>query len=253
MCVLIFTIPVDISDLVTPDLSTSYVKYLQEESSLPPTPIPPSTQRSPRSTLKYFSSVPTLAVPGTCQPPNSTSQQAYIPHVQPYRADETTPLLQPLRTQSIHHLNSPHTPINRHPHHALLPVIDSTSMATIEVLTNSPRIITMRGCACVVGHGCACSDSAASIHSHTPLYKDATSRVPSRSSSLIEGEGLRIRNSPKEDKIQEEKPTIGRRRQVVGLLVLQLGIMIHSIVIGLTLAITTGADFSESVLSFDIY
>jgi zinc transporter 1/2/3 len=44
---------------------------------------------------------------------------------------------------------------------------------------------------------------------------------------------------------KEEKPAIGRRRQVIGLLVLQLGIMIHSIVIGLTLAITTGADFSE--------
>lgn len=44
---------------------------------------------------------------------------------------------------------------------------------------------------------------------------------------------------------EEVKPEIGRRRQVIGLLVLQLGIMIHSIVIGLTLAITTGADFSE--------
>lgn len=44
---------------------------------------------------------------------------------------------------------------------------------------------------------------------------------------------------------QDEKPSIGRRRQVIGLLVLQLGIMIHSFVIGLTLAITTGSDFSK--------
>ena len=56
---------------------------------------------------------------------------------------------------------------------------------------------------------------------------------------------------------------VGRRRQVVGILVrltrscaarpradhhlqmLQLGIMLHSLVIGLTLAITTGSEFSE--------
>jgi len=43
---------------------------------------------------------------------------------------------------------------------------------------------------------------------------------------------------------------VGRRRQVVGILVLQFGIMIHSLVIGLTLAITSGSDFSESLFLF---
>lgn len=38
---------------------------------------------------------------------------------------------------------------------------------------------------------------------------------------------------------------VRRRRQVVGLLVLQLGIMIHSLVIGLTLAVTDGSDFTS--------
>lgn len=42
-------------------------------------------------------------------------------------------------------------------------------------------------------------------------------------------------------------PRIGRQRQIVGILVLQLGIMIHSLVIGMTLALTTGAEFSALV------
>ncbi|THV02047.1 Zip-domain-containing protein [Dendrothele bispora CBS 962.96] len=40
---------------------------------------------------------------------------------------------------------------------------------------------------------------------------------------------------------------VGRQRQVVGILVLQLGIMIHSFVIGLTLAITSGSEFTTLV------
>ncbi|KAJ7280195.1 Zinc/iron permease [Mycena rebaudengoi] len=43
----------------------------------------------------------------------------------------------------------------------------------------------------------------------------------------------------------QEAPDIGRRRQIVGLLVLELGILLHSLVIGLTLALTTGGDFTS--------
>ncbi|KAI0315495.1 Zinc/iron permease [Amylostereum chailletii] len=42
---------------------------------------------------------------------------------------------------------------------------------------------------------------------------------------------------------------IGRKRQVVGILVLQLGIMLHSLVIGLTLSISSGADFTSLVIA----
>ncbi|KAI6131074.1 Zinc/iron permease [Pisolithus croceorrhizus] len=42
---------------------------------------------------------------------------------------------------------------------------------------------------------------------------------------------------------------IGKKRQVVGILVLQLGIMIHSLVIGLTLAIKTGSDFASLLVA----
>lgn len=183
-------------------MSTSYVKRLQEDE--PPTPTSP-------------------------EPSNSASHHLH----DTYRTDETTPLLAPPRTPSTHHLNAPHTS------HHLLPAIDTTS---IEVLTNSPRIMTMRRCACGVGCACPYSDSVASIHSPTALFKGA-----SGSSSPGQGQGLRTR-SAREERIHRAEPTIGRQRQVVGLLVLQLGIMIHSIVIGLTLAIATGADFSQSLL-----
>ncbi|KAJ7119631.1 Zinc/iron permease [Mycena epipterygia] len=43
----------------------------------------------------------------------------------------------------------------------------------------------------------------------------------------------------------ENAPTVGRGRQVVGIIVLELGIMLHSLVIGLTLALTTGGDFTS--------
>ncbi|KAJ3549251.1 hypothetical protein NMY22_g957 [Coprinellus aureogranulatus] len=44
---------------------------------------------------------------------------------------------------------------------------------------------------------------------------------------------------------QTEKHRIGRRRQIVSIFVLQAGIMIHSLVIGLTLSIASGADFAS--------
>ena len=49
---------------------------------------------------------------------------------------------------------------------------------------------------------------------------------------------------------EAEVTKVGRRRQVIGILVLQLGIMIHSLVIGLTLSITTGSEFSTSSFCF---
>ncbi|KAI0755838.1 Zinc/iron permease [Fomes fomentarius] len=47
----------------------------------------------------------------------------------------------------------------------------------------------------------------------------------------------------------EQETKVGRRRQVIGILVLQMGIMIHSLVIGLTLSITTGPEFTSLVIA----
>ncbi|KIK96962.1 hypothetical protein PAXRUDRAFT_825400 [Paxillus rubicundulus Ve08.2h10] len=42
---------------------------------------------------------------------------------------------------------------------------------------------------------------------------------------------------------------VGKKRQIVGILVLQLGIMIHSLVIGLTLSITSGPEFTSLLIA----
>ncbi|CAK5264432.1 unnamed protein product, partial [Mycena citricolor] len=44
---------------------------------------------------------------------------------------------------------------------------------------------------------------------------------------------------------RKEDHKVGRGRQLVGIIVLQLGIMLHSLVIGLTLALTSGGDFTS--------
>ncbi|KAG9312484.1 zinc iron permease [Chiua virens] len=46
----------------------------------------------------------------------------------------------------------------------------------------------------------------------------------------------------------EDDIKVGKKRELVGILVLQFGIMIHSLVIGLTLSITSGPDFSAFLL-----
>ncbi|KAL1943710.1 hypothetical protein VTO73DRAFT_4155 [Trametes versicolor] len=49
--------------------------------------------------------------------------------------------------------------------------------------------------------------------------------------------------------LDDEEVKIGRRRQVIGILVLQMGIMIHSLVIGLTLSIANGPEFTSLVIA----
>ncbi|TFY80587.1 hypothetical protein EWM64_g3425 [Hericium alpestre] len=52
---------------------------------------------------------------------------------------------------------------------------------------------------------------------------------------------------------EAEEVEIGRSRQIVGILVLQLGIMIHSLVIGLTLAVASGSDFTSLVAAISFH
>jgi len=57
--------------------------------------------------------------------------------------------------------------------------------------------------------------------------------------------------------VQSEVPvaesTQSRKRQVVGILVLQMGIMIHSLVIGLTISITSGSEFTSLVTAITFH
>ncbi|GJE95958.1 ZIP zinc/iron transport family protein [Phanerochaete sordida] len=50
-----------------------------------------------------------------------------------------------------------------------------------------------------------------------------------------------------DEELPSEEVRVGRRRQIVGILMLQLGIMLHSLVIGLTLSITQGPEFATLV------
>lgn len=62
--------------------------------------------------------------------------------------------------------------------------------------------------------------------------------------SLLETPELDAETESEDD---EAELKIGRKRQIIGILVLQLGIMIHSLVIGFTLALASGADFESLV------
>ncbi|KAF9443823.1 Zinc/iron permease [Macrolepiota fuliginosa MF-IS2] len=242
-------------------LSTSYVDHLHAEPSLPPTPVssrPLTPQHSRRSTLKSSQAPAIISISQIPPSPNGPSQQGDITTIHLPRADESTPLLRLPRTQSTPHIAQPHLHAHTHARYTHLPAVvtqDAAGVIPIGILTNLPQIIKMRGCTCVAGHACTCPAEVLD----TPLSKDSIARDRSRSRSKLRvgatapgssvlgldqaDDGEEVRSKRGEER--EDKPRIGRRRQVIGLLVLQLGIMIHSIVIGLTLAITTGSDFTS--------
>ncbi|KJA18938.1 hypothetical protein HYPSUDRAFT_205019 [Hypholoma sublateritium FD-334 SS-4] len=147
-------------------VSTTFVEYLHDKPSAPPSPGIPALPTRPRS-------------------------------LAPSKApSEGTPLLED---------------------HDNLPAVAKV-VIPIEVINNSPRI-------------CRLSIAHDHVHEHHPhVYTHL---------------------SEEEDELELEQaqehahPRIGRQRQIVGILVLQLGIMIHSLVIGMTLALTTGAEFTS--------
>lgn len=230
------------------DFCNSYVDRLHSEPSQPSSPA--LSQGSSREHSPYPTFSPAAAAAATLQVPFPTSQRSGSD------ANEGTPLL-------VHHLRLGSAPVHSShnaAHHVHLPSLGTQDVAGVvpfEVLTNSPRILKMRGCTCV--HSCACAPGQA------PLLKGAMTRdrsgsrsqrastaniafptlEPSRGGSEGVERTLDLGEGTGGDEDQDEKPLIGRRRQVIGLLVLQLGIMIHSFVIGLTLAIAAGSDFSE--------
>ncbi|EKM77264.1 hypothetical protein AGABI1DRAFT_108367 [Agaricus bisporus var. burnettii JB137-S8] len=211
----------------------SYVEHLHSEPSQPSSPEKSresSIERSPHPAFSPSTAV-TLQVPSLS---TSTSQRGRL------ETSESTPLLH-------HHprIAPPSThPQHNHAHHVHLPALvtqDGASVVPFEVLTNSPRILKMRGCTCAVSRDRSRSRprlaSTISVTSPTlDLSRGRSERVGRTIDREEEMEG---------DEEQDEKPLIGRRRQVIGLLVLQLGIMIHSLVIGLTLAIAAGSDFTS--------
>ncbi|KAJ2913267.1 hypothetical protein MD484_g7147, partial [Candolleomyces efflorescens] len=121
---------------------------------------------------------------------------------------------------------SPNIPVSA------LPLDASPSL--LPFLANAPKIIRLRNSvACVCQNGvCVCIPEAPldpSEHAeHSPTHERHHHEHHAHS-----------------EHHHEEKRRVGRRRQIVGIFVLQVGIMIHSVVIGLTLSITSGADFTS--------
>ncbi|KAF7361396.1 Zip-like iron-zinc transporter [Mycena sanguinolenta] len=62
---------------------------------------------------------------------------------------------------------------------------------------------------------------------------------------LSEEDPTEVNDAESERHHHHDAPKVGRGRQVVGIIVLELGILLHSLVIGLTLALTTGGDFTS--------
>ncbi|KIM44048.1 hypothetical protein M413DRAFT_25534 [Hebeloma cylindrosporum] len=200
-------------------ISTSYVEHLHDKPSAPPTPVgslPPSRPRSPK--------------PSTSTTRRSTSRdnpEEYPPQKVAVTITETTPLLvggtKPACEPPA--LDGTRRPIARRDHHIIVghgsaPVIAAAAVAglPIEVLTNSPRI-----CRLAVAHDRRGDHHNTHHHSHENINIEAG-----------------------EDQYDKKPhPRIGRRRQIVSILVLQLGIMIHSLVIGLTLSVASGSEFTS--------
>ncbi|KAJ3796367.1 ZIP zinc transporter-domain-containing protein [Lentinula aff. detonsa] len=178
--------------------------------------------------------------------PDSSHDQATL---KIHAVDEHTPLL----SSSVHSHHSHDTPLIR--------PLPRMQHYLSSIVTNSPRYSRSNDCFYIIndlnyhlnngeyhlvgGKGscvCVCVCPAGD-NNETP--QGARSKLVVQSPEDAQCE-IGTSGVPQED-IESQKPVLSRKRQVVGILVLQLGIMIHSLVIGLTLSITSGSEFTTLV------
>ncbi|TRM66349.1 Zinc/iron permease [Schizophyllum amplum] len=201
-------------------ISTAYVDYLQ---GAPPTPAPSETASRIQSPHNHDTDL--IAPPLAERRAKLTSEPA------PIHAHESSPLLGH----------------DTHSH----PVRPSPSVRPgfISATLNSPRLkFWVRRSSHNVYYG-----------QRTPIDCICRAGAEDCRRSISEGgQGIaeectcveEVREEEEDGSTTEadgEPAPVGRRRQVIGILVLQLGIMIHSTVIGLTLSITSGSDFTSLV------
>ncbi|KAF9483627.1 Zinc/iron permease [Pholiota conissans] len=163
-------------------------------------------------------SAPPTPVPST--PP--TRSQSPSAKVTALLVTENTPLLP---TASAHPQRRHTVDAHHHHHNHLHPT--ELSGVPVAVLHNSPRI-----CRLAIAHdhvnGHHCHPHEHPLHEEYGLDSDFQEHAKDDESSH-----------------HHHHPRIGRRRQIIGILVLQMGIMIHSLVIGMTLAIASGSEFTS--------
>ncbi|KAF9039164.1 ZIP zinc transporter-domain-containing protein [Panaeolus papilionaceus] len=266
-------------------ISTIYVNHLQGKPSAPPTPVssrngspspPPSPPRSVIPPIKQVTSkkkrrssnasrTSSQGETGAFQGPNETtpllvasrpvnpnkpltspSHDAEFLAVAPQPKRGLTIPLDPsggsllAAPPSDSRSRSPPRPSRRTTrHHLHGPIIPVAAVAgvPIEVLTNSPRIFRLG-----LSH-----DHHHHHHHHHHHNEEGHHSV--KAHSVHEPDDAVQPDEPDHDHHHDHHHhhhvMVGRRRQIVGILVLQLGIMIHSLVIGLTLAVTYGTEFTS--------
>ncbi|KAI9451823.1 Zinc/iron permease [Lactarius psammicola] len=216
-------------------ISTAYVDHLHSYSSVPSTPKVEPTQLPPIS-----------------DPPISPSQQA---------PREGTPLLGPCSSARPKQPRR-HTVAGAHSHdhsHGLLPGHHrhEPHRQHDQHHSDHPRCALTRCFESADGEGCDSTKVSSHVEDHqvdepqqSPIYQ-----VHSHSHGHTHhghGDLERLLESADSDaetdctaEEEEADRIIGRKRQIVGILVLQLGIMLHSLVIGFTLALASGSDFES--------
>ncbi|KAI9439274.1 Zinc/iron permease [Lactarius indigo] len=210
-------------------ISTAYVDHLHSYSSVPSTPKVEPTQLPPIS------------------PPITPSQQA---------PREVTPLLD--SCSSTHTKQSHrHTVGGAHSHdhsHGLLPGHHrhEPHRHHDQHHTDHPRCVLTRFYESADGEGCASAKVSSQddqvgeaqhyqVHSHSHGHSH---HGHGDLEGLLEGADSDADTDCTAEE-EEADRLIGRKRQIVGILVLQLGIMLHSLVIGFTLALASGSDFES--------
>lgn len=168
---------------VGPDFSTTYVDHLHAEPSEPPT----------RENTR-----PSSPEPG----PSALRCSIIRP------STETTPLLgtRPL----LHHAHHPHNPLE---HELQLSAPETLPIAT--VLANSPRILRLgREGFSGGGYLCECGTESEGVClcTGTPECRKSVDCVPPRGQETDS-------QSSREGKRKDLQPRVGRRRQIVGILV----------------------------------
>ncbi|KAG5351651.1 hypothetical protein C0989_005423 [Termitomyces sp. Mn162] len=201
-------------------ISTSFVDHLHSKPSAPTSRVPSASPSRSKSPLR-----PTEAIMIPAGPSSELHLPTPIPcgsrncvHA-PTEPTERTPLL--------------HTPTARPRRERArsLGNIDDDALLSSLIFLNAPRL--SRG---------------GSLHSKLSTWSHEEACVCHMRVMHAQAHEMGAVFDDDEHEAKEDMTrTIGRKRQVVGILILQLGIMIHSLVIGLTLAITSGVDFTSLV------
>ncbi|KAH8980034.1 Zinc/iron permease [Lactarius hatsudake] len=209
-------------------ISTAYVDHLHSYSSVPSTP-----------------KVEPAQLPPISSPPITPSQQA---------PREGTPLLGSCSSSCTKQPRQ-HTVAGAHSHdhsHGLLPGHHrhEPHRQHDQHHTDHPRCVLTRFYESADGDQCASAKVSSHVEDEAQHYQ-----VHSHShghghhghgdlEGLLDGADSDA-NTDCTAEEEEADRIIGRKRQIVGILVLQLGIMLHSLVIGFTLALASGSDFES--------